>query len=79
MMLDTEMNKLLQDALENEKNVVRTVCHNYMKELLHDEKLQSVVIFHLENFVRNIFDLALTRSLIKYDQFPSPEVKETQR
>jgi len=70
MMFDSELDKLLKAALENEKNVVRTVCHNYLREPLYDEKLHSVVIFHLENFARNIFDLAITKNLIKFDQHP---------
>jgi len=63
----SELETLLEDALSNEKKVVRTICHNVLREELYGEKLQDIVIFHLENFVRNIFDLALHRGLIEYD------------
>ncbi|GAG77685.1 unnamed protein product, partial [marine sediment metagenome] len=38
-----------------------------LREEMYGEKLQNVVIFHLENFTRNIFDLALLQNLIHYD------------
>jgi len=66
-MKDSELQKLLEDALENEKKVVKTICLNVLREELYGEKLQGVVIFHLENFTRNISDLALHRNLIEYD------------
>jgi len=66
-MKDSELSKLLEEALESEKGVVKAVCHNYLREELYGEKLQNLVIFHLENFVKNIFDLALLQNLIHYD------------
>jgi len=46
-----------------------------LREELYGEKLQDVVIFHRENFVKNIFDLALCNNLIEYDQSSTPKVK----
>ena len=66
-MKDSELSKLLEEALESEKKLVRTVCHNILREEMYGEKLQNVVIFHLENFTKNIFDLALLQDLIHYD------------
>jgi len=66
-MKDSELSKLLEDALESEKKIVKTTCHNVLREELYGEKLQSVVILHLENFTKNIFDLALYHGLIDYD------------
>ena len=50
-MKDLELSKLLEDALENEKSVVRATCHNTLREEMYGEKLQNVVIFHLSNFI----------------------------
>ncbi len=66
-MKDSELGKLLEDALESEKKIVRTICHNDLREEMYGEKLQNVVICHLENFTKNIFDLALLQNLIRYD------------
>ena len=74
-MKDSELSKLLEEALESEKGVVRAICHNYLREELYGEKLQDVVIFHRENFVKNIFDLALCNNLIEYDESSTPKVK----
>jgi ABC-type Fe3+-hydroxamate transport system substrate-binding protein len=35
---------------DEEVQIVRAVCHNYLGEILKEEKLQDVVIFHLKNF-----------------------------
>ncbi len=67
-MKDSELSKLLEEALEHEKGVVRITCHNVLREEMYGEKLQNVVIFHLENFTKNIFDLALLQNLIHYDK-----------
>ena len=72
-MKDSELSKLLEEALENEKNVVKAVCHNYLREELYGEKLQNVVIFHLENFVKSVFDLALCNNLIEYNHTSTPK------
>lgn len=72
-MKDSELSKLLEEALENEKNIVRVICHNVLREELYGEKLQNVVIFHLENFVKSIFDLALCNNLVEYDQTSNEE------
>ena len=53
-MKDSELSKLLEEALESEKKLVRFVCHNFLREEMYGEKLQDVVIFHLENFTKNI-------------------------
>jgi len=66
-MKDSELSELLEEALEGEKKIVRTICHNILREEMYGEKLQNVVIFHLENFTRNIFDLALLQNLIQYN------------
>jgi len=66
-MKDSELSKLLEEALESEKKIVRTTCHNVLREEMYGEKLQNVVIFHLRNFTKNIFDLALLQNLIHYD------------
>lgn len=66
-MKDSELSKLLEEALEHEKGVVKSICHNALREELYGEKLQGVVIFHLESFVKNIFDLAICQDLVEYD------------
>lgn len=76
-MKDSELSKLLEGALESEVKLVRTVCHNFLREEMYGEKLQNVVIFHLENFRKNIFDLALLQNLIHYDNVPDLTDKET--
>ena len=75
-MKDSELSKLLEEALESEKNLVRVVCHNFLRAEMYGEKLQNVVIFHLENFRKNIFDLALHQNLIHYDNVPDLTEKE---
>lgn len=67
-MKDSELEKLLEESLEAEKIIVRSTCHNVLREEMYGEKLQNVVIFHLENFIKNIFDLALHQNLIEYGQ-----------
>lgn len=44
----------IDTVLENEKKVVRAVCLNLLREPMYGEKLQDVVIFHLENFTNNL-------------------------
>ncbi len=66
-MKDSELEKLLEESLEAEKIIVRAICHNVLREEMYGEKLQNVVIFHLENFTKNIFNLALLQNLIHYD------------
>ena len=66
-MKDSELEKLLEEALEAEEIIVRAICHNVLREEMYGEKLQNVVIFHLKNFTKNIFDLALLQNLIHYD------------
>jgi len=44
----------IDKTLEDEKKIVRAVCHNYLKQILYEEKLQDVVVFHLENFAKNL-------------------------
>ena len=78
-MKDSELSKLLEEALEHEKGVVKAVCHNYLREEMYGEKLQDVVIFHLENFVKTIFDLALCNNLIEYDQSSTPKKEDVSR
>ena len=78
-MKDSELSKLLEEALESEKKIVRTICHNFLREEMYGEKLQNVVIFHLENFVKNIFDLALCNNLIEYDQSSTPKKENVSR
>jgi hypothetical protein len=46
----TEVGNIVNSTYENEVEVVRAMCHNYMKEPLYEEKLQEVVLFHLKNF-----------------------------
>jgi len=46
--------EILNNALECEKKVVRIVCHNVLKAPLYGEKLQDVVIFHLENYTKSL-------------------------
>ncbi len=75
-MKDSELSKLLEEALESEKKIVRTVCHNILREEMYGEKLQNVVIFHLENFTKNIFDIALLQNLIHYDNVSDLKNKE---
>ncbi len=65
-MKDSELEKLLEDSLETEKIIVRAICHNILREEMYGEKLQNVVIFHLGNFTKNIFNLALLQNLIHY-------------
>ena len=77
-MKDSELSKLLEEALEHERGVVKAVCHNFLREEMYGEKLQNVVIFHLENFTKNIFDLALLQNLIHYDNVPDLTNKETE-
>ena len=66
-MRDEQLEKLLDESLEAEKIIVRAICHNTLREEMYGEKLQNVVIFHLEKFIKNIFDLALHQNLIQYD------------
>jgi len=44
----------LMELLEAEKKIVRAICHNYLQEPMYGEKLQDTVIFHLENYTKNI-------------------------
>lgn len=79
-MKDSELEKLLDESLEAEKIIVRSICHNVLREEMYGEKLQNVVIFHLENFIKNIFDLALHRNLIHYDnQSSAPTAKKVEK
>jgi len=75
-MKDSELSNLLEGALESEKKIVRIICHNVLREEMYGEKLQNVVIFHLKNFTKNIFDLALLQNLIHYDNTPDLTNKE---
>jgi len=75
-MKDSELEKLLEESLEAEKIIVRATCHNVLREEMYGEKLQNIVIFHLENFIKNIYDVALHQNLIEYGQ--SSEEKEVQ-
>jgi len=77
-MKDSELSKLLEEALEHEKGIVRTICHNFLREEMYGEKLQNVVISHLENFTKNIFDLALLQNLIYYDAVSDLTKKEAE-
>ena len=78
-MKDLELSKLLEDALENEKSVVRATCHNTLREEMYGEKLQNVVIFHLSNFIENIFALAICNNLIEYDESSKPLKRSNQK
>ncbi len=44
----------IDGILENEKKIVRAVCHNVLKAPMYGEKLQDVVIYHLGNFANNL-------------------------
>ena len=77
-MKDSELEKLLEESLEAEKIIVRSICHNVLREEMYGEKLQNVVIFHLENFIKNIFDLALHQNLIEYGECSTPLKRSNQ-
>jgi len=44
----------IQDEFDQEIKMVRAVCHNYLKEVLSEDKLQDVVIFHLNNLRKRL-------------------------
>ena len=46
--------KQLETEFDNEDKIVRAVCHNYLKQILSEEKLQDVVIFHLHNLRKRL-------------------------
>lgn len=48
------LDEKIDGVLENEKKVVRAVCHNILREPMYGEKLQDVVIYHLGNFANNL-------------------------
>ena len=50
---------------EDEKKVVRAVCHNYLQQPMYGEKLQDTVIFHLEMYTRKIATALETKLRIK--------------
>ena len=49
-----KLQKQLEIEFDNEDKIVKTVCHNYLKEVLSEEKLQNVVIFHLHNLRKRV-------------------------
>lgn len=61
--MKVKLSELLEETLEAEKVIVRATCHNVLREEMYGEKLQDVVIFHLENFARNIQMRTLDRIL----------------
>lgn len=53
--MSESLKKQAKTTLENEKKIVKAVCHNYLKQPLFEESLQAVVIYHLDNFAKNYF------------------------
>ena len=51
-----EVNEVIERAFENEVKIVRAVCHNVLRQPMYGKRLQDTVIFHLENFKRNLMD-----------------------
>ena len=56
MIVVESLKKQAKTVLENEKKLVKAVCHNYLKQPLFEESLQAVVIYHLQNFAKNYFN-----------------------
>ena len=48
--------EIIEEVFENEVKVVRMVCHNVLRQPMYGKRLQDTVIFHLENFKRNLTD-----------------------
>jgi len=57
--LKQQLPLIMKNGLENEKNIVRTVCHNILQQPMHGKKLQDTVIYHLKNFEKNLKDRLL--------------------
>lgn len=49
-----DVTKQIREEFDNEIKIVRAVCHNYLKQVLSEEKLQDVVIFHLNNLRKRL-------------------------
>jgi len=52
--MNEDITETINRVFENEVKMVRTCCHNMLRAPLYGKNLQDIVIFHLENFKRNL-------------------------
>jgi len=46
--------KIIEEVFEGEVKIVRACCHNILRQPMYGKRLQDTVIFHLNNFKRNL-------------------------